>query len=177
MGENKDKNTLQKENMTKLSAPGPKPPKKGGLLANIQLILLAAIVLVIGFSALRLYLWDKGGERIKIGYQDSGWIGSDLDGTGWANKDSVLVNLPDVIPSIAYDRDSGQMRQGCYVPQPPAEESLLPTCPTDSGSARLYAGGRPRLLPRAQGRAPFPRQRRLPGSRRWLCCIITRSNI
>ncbi|WP_251317868.1 hypothetical protein [Flintibacter muris] len=53
-------------------------------------------------------LEDKGGERIKIGYQDSGWIGSDLDGTGWANKDSVLVNLPDVIPSIAYDRDSGK---------------------------------------------------------------------
>ena len=53
-------------------------------------------------------LEDKGGERIKIGYQNSGWTGSDLDGTGWANKDSVLVNLPDVIPSIAYELDSSK---------------------------------------------------------------------
>ena len=38
----------------------------------------------------------------------TGWNGSDLDGTGWANKDSVLVNLPDVIPSIAYELDSSK---------------------------------------------------------------------
>lgn len=60
MGENKDKNTLQKENMTKVSASRPKSHKKSGLLANIQLILLAAIVLVIAFSAFRLYKWNKG---------------------------------------------------------------------------------------------------------------------
>ncbi len=40
-------------------------PKGRRLPVNIHLILLAAIVLVIGFSALRLYLWDKGGERIE----------------------------------------------------------------------------------------------------------------
>ncbi len=54
-------------------------------------------------------LEDNGGDRIKIGYVvEGGWTGADLDGTGWVDKDSVLVNLPDVIPSIAYDRDSGK---------------------------------------------------------------------
>ena len=52
-------------------------------------------------------LEDDGGDRIKIGYvADGPWTGSTLDATGWADKDSILVNLPDVIPSIAYDRDA-----------------------------------------------------------------------
>ena len=46
--------------MTNLSESSPKPKRKSGLLANIQLILLAAIVLVIGFSAFRLYKWNQG---------------------------------------------------------------------------------------------------------------------
>ena len=50
-------------------------------------------------------LEDKGGDRLKVGYQDSGWTGGNLDGTGWVDKDSVLVNLPDVLPSIAYESD------------------------------------------------------------------------
>ena len=51
-------------------------------------------------------LEDNGGDRLKVGYvADGGWTGSDLDGIGWADKDSVLVNLPDVIPTIAYVRD------------------------------------------------------------------------
>lgn len=54
-------------------------------------------------------LEDKGGDRIKIGYQDGGWTGAALDGTGWVDKDSILVNLPDVIPSIAYESDSGKL--------------------------------------------------------------------
>ena len=54
-------------------------------------------------------LEDNGGDSLKIGYQDGGWTGSDLDGTGWANKDSVLVNLPDVIPSIAYESDGNKL--------------------------------------------------------------------
>lgn len=38
--------------------------KKGRHLpVNIHIILLAAIVLVIGFSAFRLYQWDKGGYK------------------------------------------------------------------------------------------------------------------
>ena len=54
-------------------------------------------------------LEDNGGGRLKIGYvAEGGWTGADLDGTGWVDKGSVLVNLPDVIPSIAYDRDSGK---------------------------------------------------------------------
>lgn len=54
-------------------------------------------------------LEDKGGDRIKIGYvADGPWTGSTLDATGWADKDSILVNLPDVIPSIAYDRDAAK---------------------------------------------------------------------
>ena len=51
MGENQDKNTLQEENMTDLSESVAEPKKRSGLLANIQFILLAAIVFVIGFSA------------------------------------------------------------------------------------------------------------------------------
>ena len=62
MGENqnKDKNTLREKDMTNMSESSPKPKKGGGILANIQLILFAAIVLVIGFSAFRLYKWNKG---------------------------------------------------------------------------------------------------------------------
>ena len=60
-------------------------------------------------SAAFALLEDKGGSRVKIGYvSDSGWTGADLDGTGWVDKDSVLVNLPDVLPSIAYESDSGK---------------------------------------------------------------------
>ena len=54
-------------------------------------------------------LEDNGGDRLKIGYQDGGWTGSDLDGTSWVNKDNVLVNLPDVIPSIAYESDGSKL--------------------------------------------------------------------
>ena len=53
-------------------------------------------------------LEDKGGGRLKIGYQDRGWTGGTLDGTGWVEKDSVLVNLPDVLPSIAYESDGSK---------------------------------------------------------------------
>ena len=53
-------------------------------------------------------LEDKGGDRLKVGYQDGGWTGGNLDGTGWVNKDSVLVNLPDVLPSIAYESDGNK---------------------------------------------------------------------
>lgn len=52
---------------------------------------------------------DKGGNRLKIGYQNGGWTGANLDGTGWVDKDSVLVNLPDVIPSIAYESDGSRL--------------------------------------------------------------------
>lgn len=54
-------------------------------------------------------LEDKGGERIKIGYvSDGGWKGNTLEGVGWVDKANVLVNLPDVLPSIAYESDSGK---------------------------------------------------------------------
>ena len=54
-------------------------------------------------------LEDKGGDRIKIGYvSDGGWTGGNLDSTGWVDKDSVLVNLPDVLPSIAYESDGSK---------------------------------------------------------------------
>ncbi len=54
-------------------------------------------------------LEDKGGNRLNIGYQNGGWTGANLDGTGWVDKDSVLVNLPDVLPSIAYESDSSKL--------------------------------------------------------------------
>ena len=36
------------------------------------------------------------------------WNGGNLDSTGWVDKDSVLVNLPDVLPSIAYESDGSK---------------------------------------------------------------------
>lgn len=55
-------------------------------------------------------LEDRGGDRVKIGYvPDGGWNGSTLEGIGWADKASVLINLPDVLPSIAYESDSGRL--------------------------------------------------------------------
>ncbi|MEH2941019.1 collagen binding domain-containing protein [Lawsonibacter sp. JLR.KK007] len=55
-------------------------------------------------------LEDNGGTRLKVGYAaDGGWTGSSLDGTGWIDKENVLVNLPDLLPSIGYDRDSGRL--------------------------------------------------------------------
>ena len=52
-------------------------------------------------------LEDNGGDRLKVGHvTEGGWTGSDLDSTGWVDKDNVLVNLPDVVPSIAYVRDT-----------------------------------------------------------------------
>lgn len=54
-------------------------------------------------------LEDKGGDRLKVGYvADGGWTGSNLDSTGWVDKDYVLVNLPDVLPSIAYESDGSK---------------------------------------------------------------------
>ena len=54
-------------------------------------------------------LEDKGGDRLKIGYQNGGWTGAALDGTGWVDRDSVLVNLPDILPSVAYESDGGRL--------------------------------------------------------------------
>lgn len=64
----------------------------------------AAIPAAVPFALLE----DKGGDRLKVGYQDGGWTGGNLDSTGWVDKDSVLVNLPDVLPSIAYESDGSK---------------------------------------------------------------------
>ena len=54
-------------------------------------------------------LEDNGGERVKIGLvsDDEGnvipWTGGAADGTGWVDKAHIFVNLPDVLPSIAYN--------------------------------------------------------------------------
>ncbi|MDE7260647.1 MAG: hypothetical protein K2N78_01075 [Oscillospiraceae bacterium] len=53
-------------------------------------------------------LEDNGGDRVKIGLacDDSGsltsWEGGRVTKTGWADKEYIFVNLPDVLPSIAY---------------------------------------------------------------------------
>ena len=63
---------------------------------------VAAIPAAVPFALLE----DKGGDRLKVGYvADGGWTGSNLDGTGWVDRDSVLINLPDVLPSIVYESD------------------------------------------------------------------------
>ena len=54
-------------------------------------------------------LADNGGDRVKIGLvsDDAGnvvpWTGGAVDGTGWVEKKYIFVNLPDVLPSIAYN--------------------------------------------------------------------------
>ena len=55
-------------------------------------------------------LEDGGGDRLKIGYSEGGWTGSYFTETGWVDKSYVLINLPDVLPSIAYER-SDEARQ------------------------------------------------------------------
>ena len=49
-------------------------------------------------------LEDSGGDRLTIGYSEGGWTGSTLEDTGWVDKADILVNLPDLLPSIAYIR-------------------------------------------------------------------------
>ena len=53
-------------------------------------------------------LEDSGGERLKIGYSEGGWTGGTLEDAGWVDKDGILVNLPDLIPSIAYVREDAE---------------------------------------------------------------------
>lgn len=60
MSEKQKKDTLQEENMTDVSEIEEGTEKTGGFHINLHLILLAAIVLVIGFSAYRLYRWNLG---------------------------------------------------------------------------------------------------------------------
>ena len=49
-------------------------------------------------------LEDTGGERLELGYTEGGWTGGMLENTGWVDKEEILVNLPDLLPSIAYIR-------------------------------------------------------------------------
>lgn len=49
-------------------------------------------------------LEDTGGDRLEIGYTEGGWTGGMLENTGWVDKEEILVNLPDLLPSIAYIR-------------------------------------------------------------------------
>ena len=53
-------------------------------------------------------LLEDGDSRLKIGYSGGGWTGGTLEGTGWVDKDGILVNLPDLIPSIAYVREDAE---------------------------------------------------------------------
>ena len=53
-------------------------------------------------------LEDSGGDRLTIGYSEDGWTGGTLEDTGWVDKADVMVNLPDLIPSIAYVREDAE---------------------------------------------------------------------
>lgn len=97
MGEKQDKDTLERENMTKLSENAAKPEKRGVFLVNIQLILLGAIVLVIGFSAFRLYKWNKGTP-------------SDYD-PNYQTTDFDIETLDNLIP-LAPDKREGYVDDG-----------------------------------------------------------------
>lgn len=49
-------------------------------------------------------LLEEGEDRLEIGYTEGGWTGGMLENTGWVDKEKILVNLPDLLPSIAYIR-------------------------------------------------------------------------
>ena len=59
-------------------------------------------------------LEDSGGERVKVGLavdgggNVTGWEGGKIEKTGWADKKDIFINLPDVLPGIAYNRDGGR---------------------------------------------------------------------
>ena len=53
-------------------------------------------------------LLEDGDSRLKIGYSEGGWTGGTLEDAGWVDKDCILVNLPDLIPSIAYVREDAE---------------------------------------------------------------------
>ena len=53
-------------------------------------------------------LLEEGETRLKIGYNEGGWTGGALEDTGWVDKADVLVNLPDLLPSIAYVREDAE---------------------------------------------------------------------
>jgi len=68
-------------------------------------------------------LEDNGGDRVKVGLAYDGstltsWTGGSVTKTGWVDKESIFVNLPDVLPSIAYDltgrEDQYSVRLGRY---------------------------------------------------------------
>ena len=97
MGEKQDKDTLERKNMTELSENAAKPKKRGVFLVNIQLILLGAIVLVIGFLAFRLYKWNKGTP-------------SDYD-PNYQTTDFDIETLDNLIP-LAPDKREGYVDDG-----------------------------------------------------------------
>lgn len=51
----------------------------------------------------------NGGDRVKIGLASdasggvTAWEGGQLGKTGWVEKEHIFINLPDVVPSIAYN--------------------------------------------------------------------------
>ena len=51
-------------------------------------------------------LEDNGGDRVRIGIAPGGasWEGGKVEKTGWVDKESIYVNLPDVLPSIVYTK-------------------------------------------------------------------------
>lgn len=55
-------------------------------------------------------LLEDGSSRVKIGYNEEGWTGGALEHTGWVDKEDVLVNLPDLLPSIAYIREDTEAK-------------------------------------------------------------------
>lgn len=73
------------------------PLRKKRLPLNIHVILLAAIVLVIGFSAFRLYQWNKG-ERIEYDPNEQ-------------NTDFDVEVLDNIIP-LAPDKREGYADDG-----------------------------------------------------------------
>lgn len=98
MKETQEKNTLEttEEKMTDVSDKSPNR-KKGGVHVSVHLILLIAIVLVIGFSAFRLYKWNKGTP-------------SDYD-PNYQTTDFDIETLDNIIP-LAHEMREGVVDDG-----------------------------------------------------------------
>ena len=75
----------------------------------------AAIPATDGAAPIPIALLEySGGERVKVGLavdgsgSVTGWEGGKIGKTGWVDKKDIFINLPDVLPGIAYNRDGGR---------------------------------------------------------------------
>ena len=67
------------------------------------LSLLLVLLTVLGMFPVTAFASDAAPSYKPTGdFNVAPWTGGAVDGTGWVDKEHIFVNLPDVVPSIAY---------------------------------------------------------------------------